>query len=682
MAYFDIGSYSGLKLRNDRGFFSTQGLPPTPTVPTPPLPGADPDAPPAPGAGTGQGRAGATGTGQLDIQPPAVTQPSPNPYTAQQENFQFALDSITGFQTVHQQMMAEYTGTHGISDDGDRQAAQQQIFLTTYRGQFQQLHDTLATYGIKMWWSDPYGDQVWFSLPGEESQRVGFADVLGWLGGEVTRYGEQATRHDEFSGFMEGFQEWALNFEAGNVTVDPFADPNGWGAMVKDVFGDMANLPDMQDLLEGMYNMMPVWNYTADALPNLSAPERMTKFFDDLKANGFDMEQMQGGLDQELRDWLYKMAQELQPARMFEQLGLDMTTWRNMTNTQIAEITKMLGRKSVLDDKDTRKYLDIKMREIKNINRAEYNQHLNILAEKGITHGGAMVRSAQELSVRLGDAEMEATADLFMRGIELAEQGKWEAMSTFAQLSDTEAELMLGIGGLKASLFGQYFDFIADIGRISASEYATKTESYIAEASLRLKYDLGVAGLEMDQYISDRGLDIEGLKLEYDNYWRDRGANLTEKQAEFDNAISAWQTSAMMAEMVNSGRTERLVQMADLALKAQAGDMEAWGMYQQLALRELLEQRGMDIDQAQALADLTWQKYSLGETLDFNRWVEQYRGMLQKELLRMGIQGEKDLMKYKDELEADGFWGTILEIGVDLAKIYAGSKKPQPSTPA
>jgi hypothetical protein len=670
MSYFDVRNYGGLKLRNSTGYFNTSGLPEPPPTFNPPAGTPSPDQTQTTIGGDQDKSAG--GAGGVGAPPPDGQQwgqPSPNPYTAKRENFQYALDQITNFQTVHQQMMNDYTGTHGTADDRDRQAAQQQIFLTTYRDQFQQLHDTLETYGIKMWWSDPYGDQVWFSLPGEESQRVGFADVLGWLGGEVTRLGDQATRHDEFSGFMEGFQNWALDFEAGNVTVDPFADENGWGEMVKNVFGDMVNLPDMQDLLEGMYNLMPVWEYTADALSNLSAPERMTKFFDDLKANGFDMEDMEGGLDQELRNWLYKMAKELQPSRMFDQLDLDMSTWNKMTNTQIAEITKMLSRKSVLDDADTRKYLSIKMREIKQINRAEHNKHLGILAEKGIAHGGAMVRSAAELQQRLGDAEMQATADLFMRGIELAEQGKWEALGTFAQISATQSDLLLGIGGLKATLFGQYFSFLQGIGNISASQYATNTEAHIAKATLKLKFELGVAELEMDKFISEGVLNLEGLKLEYDNYWRDRGANLDEKQAGFDNAIAAWQTSAMMAEMVNSGRTERLVQMANLALAAQGGDREAWGMYQQLALRERLEQRGMDIDQAQALADLTWNHYQLGETMDLTRWVEQYRGMLQKELLRMGIQGEKELMRLKDKLEDDGFWGGIIKLVGSLAKL-------------
>jgi hypothetical protein len=650
------------------------GLPPDKGYTPPPLSGSDPNAPAPsaapPSAAPPSPPSPDLPTGDLDIQPPPAAQPSYNPYTQKQADYQAVYDRLNQFSTWAIPYLESF-----FSQTGEFLTYNDALRDNEFSEKLNEINEFLTGYGFSITASpNPTGaeDLVQISSPtGEMAAPMSLQDALAWFGSETTRLGDAATRHDEFTGFMEGLQEWAFSYEAGETQVDPFADPNGWGALVKDIFGDTAALPDIQDLLMGMYDLMPVWNYTADALPNLTAPERTAKFFDDLKANGFDMEQMQGGLDQELRDWLYKMAQELQPSRMFEQLDLDLSTWNQMTSAQIAEITKMIGRKSVFDDADTRKYLELQMREIKNINRDEYNAHLNVLAEKGITHGGAVVRSAQELSQRLTDAEMTATSELFMRGVELAEQGRWEAMGTWSQINDTQAELLLSIGGLKTTLFGQYFSFLQGIGNISASEFSTATQAHVAKATLKLKYELGVAGLEMDQYISEGVLNLEGLKLEYENYWRDRGADLKEKQAEFDNAIAAWQTSSMMAEMINSGRTERLVQMADLALKAQSGDREAWGMYQQLALRETLEQRGMDIDQALAVADLTFQYYTFGETMDFNRWAIKYDTLLKKELLRMNIQGKKDLIDRQAELEDDGFWGTLFDIAGSAAKLGA-----------
>jgi len=693
MPYFNMENFGGLKLRNNKGYFNTQTLPQFNTQPPPlsPYPTFAPNQPPT-------GTTGTTGTtGQrelpedpnLDTQsppttPPPTTPPSDNPYTQKQQNYRTAWDAMSAFQPQIKEFQEQwlnviYAGRGHISAHMMWEDFVNNIFPAALKP----IQDTLASYGFELNTPDLSWDvvtrgvvdlnslltvTVTFESIDELPKTMSFNDAVDWIANEITRLGAASTQHDTMAGFMEQFQNWAMQFEAGKTQVDPFADPNGWGALVKDVFGDMADLPNIQDLMMGMYDLMPVWNYTANALPNLTAEQRMTKFFDDLKANGFNMEDMQSGLDQQLRDWLYKMAQELQPSRMFEQLDLDLSTWNKMTNAQIAEITKMIGRKSVFDDDDTRKYLELQMRNIKNINKEEYNRTIGILAEKGIAHGGAVVRSAQELSQRMNDAEMTVTSELFMRGVELAEQGRWEAMKTWSGINDTQAELLLNIGGLKATLFGQYFSFLQGIGSISASEFSTKTEAYVAKANLELKYNLGVAGLEVDKYISDRGLDLEGLKLEYDNYWRDRGADLTEKQAEFDNAIAKWQTSSMMAEMVNSGRTERLVQMADLALKAQSGDVEAWGMYQQLALQERIQERGMDIEQAQAMADLTFQYYTFGETMDFNRWAIQYEGLLKKELLRMNIQGQKDLARLQADLEDDGFFGAIINMIGGFAK--------------
>lgn len=609
--------------------------------------------------------------------PPEVILPGDT--TEQTQDWQSLYNTLTQFQQAHQAMMQEYVDNRSMSGEKQagghaslREQANKQVFQR-YLPQFEELKNQMQQYGMNFYWNPDYGNTVAFDLPGTGGAtglRVDdFGDVFGYVSGQVQSISDQESRQQQWTTFLDQFADWAAQREYGKVQVDPFADENGWSQMVSDVFGELGEMPDMQSLLESLYDVMPTWNYTADALPNLSAQERMTEFFNDLKASGFRMAEYGSDPGESLRHFLYNKAQELAPKNMFAQLGIDRSEWSNMTNGQISELMNVIGRKSVLEDSELRQYVDSHMRSIRRVNMEEYNSKLAMLAAKGVGYGGAVIRSAQDLQVRLAEAEMTAASDIFMRGIELAEQAKPAAMQTLASLSATDAELIMEIGQLKTTLFGQYFSFLGNIGQVEAANYATNTERYMTESTLQLKYSLGVAGLEMEQYISDRGLDIDTLKLDYENYWRDRGADLEEKGKQFDAAIVKWQTSAMMTEMINGGRVERLVQMASLALKAQGNDIEAKHMYETLALQERLEQRGMDNEQSFALADLQWNYFELGENMDLQRWAAEHNALLQKELLRMGIEGEKELMQYQEELRDDGFWGSVLKFVGGAAKL-------------
>lgn len=609
-----------------------------------------------------------------DIQLPGGDGSQPNT-----QDWQGLYNTVNQFQQAHQAMMDEYVKNRGLSGDrqaGDnpslREQANKQVFQR-YMPQFEEMKSQMEQYGMNFYWDPEYGNTVAFDLPGTGGGRGlrvrEFGDVLGYVGGQVQTQADQEGRQEQWDNFLDQFSTWAGEHEYGKVQVDPFEDKNGWTEMVKDVFGDLGEMPDSQDLLESIFDVMPTWNYTAAAMPNLSAPERMTEFFEDLKSTGFRMAEYGTDPGESLRNFLYNKAQELAPKNMFEQIGVNKAEWDNMTNTQISELMGIIGRKSVLEDAEMRKYMNAHIRRIKHVNIEQYNQTLATLAAKGVGHGGAVIRSRQDLAVRLADAEMQAEGEIFMKGIELAEQAKPAAMQTLAQLSDTHAELIMNISGLKATMFGQYFDFITDIGKIESSNYATNTERYLTESTLQLKYNLGVAGMEIEQYISDRGLDVDTLRLDYENYWRDRGANLDEKSKEFDSAITKWETSAMMTEMIEGGRMERLVQMASLALNAQNNDLDAARMYQTLALQERLEQRGMDNEQSLALADLMYNYHTFGETMDFKRWATKHNALLQKELLRMGIDAEKEMLEFEDDLKADGFWGSVLKMAGGVTKL-------------
>lgn len=520
------------------------------------------------------------------------------------------------------------------------------------------------------------GDNIRFLAPGQEGAGGGgmtSSALSSWLTGEVDRLGQRAAEFEStdflFDYLGDSFQDTGTDY-----TVDPFEDENAWEDFIQQAFGDLQGMGDVQDLLMTFHDLMPMSDYSAEALPNLSRAQRMTKFFDDMKAHGFTATEYSGGIDQQLRDWLYTKAIEMDPRNRF---GIDRSAFDNMAGIEIRELMKIIGRHNVLDDAEQREYVDAKMAVIRRREGKRFQANLAKLGELGVGYGGAVIRATADLHQVLVEAEMATTADIFMRGVELAEHGKLAAISQFGQLREDEIKIIQIAAGKEGEAYGQYLGFISEIGRISADEYSTKVEQHMHIADLTLKANLGIANLEMEKYRTDAGLDMEQLKLDYTNYWQGRGFSFEEKKQAFADAIVAWNTSTTMAQMVQSGNMDRLVQMASLAQKAWEGDMEAWGMYQQMSLTNALQTRGFDIQQAEALADLTWNRHQLGEKMDIQRWMTQHNAALQRELQRIGFENEMTLTEFKYQLEQDakgGFWSQALDLGLSVAELYAAAQ--------
>lgn len=77
--------------------------------------------------------------------------------------------------------------------------------------------------------------------------------------------------------------------------------------------------------------------------------------------------------------------------------------------------------------------------------------------------------------------------------------------------------------------------------------------------------------------------------------------------------------------------------MADLAIKAQRNDLDAWAEFQQLSLEEKLRQRGMDQNMIGIMSDLMIQMHLQQQSFNFDEWKTKYLAEHEKELTQMGI---------------------------------------------
>lgn len=547
-----------------------------------------------------------------------------------------------------------------------------------YESLVDQIETGLGKYGFSTYpyfYQDANGAnraEFYVRMPGPDGQMKNYSidEALTQLGGEKTRLEEEDLRsqdYDEITGrLFDLWDEW----EGQNPGVDPFADPNKWTENIQSIFGDLGAMPDTTAFFETIFDLLPISNYTEAAMPGLDTPERFARWIDDLKATGFTVDMVTPGKDQEFRDWLYDQAQSLNPQKFFD---FDRSIYDKMTTQEVSELMKLInyGENGVLSSSEMRRLAAEKMAPIKNRAQKDLRLKLSRYAEAGRGYSGIVNRTVQDMMNDLYAEEMGTTADLIMSSLKLAEEGKLQGIEQLAKLRSDELDAALQIMGLKGQLGGDYLTFLSQIGQVSTSEYATKTQAYMAMQELQLKADLGIAGLDLEMYKTDTGLDVEKLKVYAENYWQQQGFNFEVKKQAFEDAIMRYNTAAEISTMLQAGQTERLLQMADLAIKGQAGDREAWGMYQKMRYENYGLERGMDIQQAGAIADLMYQKYELGTTIDAQKWIEQNRAFLQVELTKMNIRGQEDLARLEAEYNKPGFWQTLGQLGISAASIMS-----------
>lgn len=616
-------------------------------------------------------------TTQPEVSTPTVPQPTNyaqyNPYEDKAQKFTGLLDQLGQFSEQDEYLWGYYQQIKDKDKDSTLhpewklQWADLNGKWTSYKTQMQGIESTLRELGMDVIYDDQ-GYTTRVVLP--DGRRVTLNDALGYASGEVDRLNSEALGYGSSQDTFDQLEEFFTTY-GGTDVVDPFGDPNGWDQMIQEVFGELGATPDTAELMKSFYNLFPMQDYSADALPDLSMQERSTKFFDDLRAQGFALDPEAGGLDQQLRDQLYNQVMDMS-GRIFSQLNLNRAQFDQMSGYELSELTKVIGRSSVLEDKEMRDYVKNKMKSIRLREKATFKDRMGQLAVANANYGGAAIRTVAELSERMAAEEMGLEADIFMRSIELAEQGKMTALTQLGRLTDTQAQFAIQLGGLQNTYAGQIMDFAVGIANVSASEYKTKVDQKMAIADLELKANLGIAGLEIEKYRTDKGIDLEQLKLDYSNYWQEQGFEFEAKEAEFNQAVTSWQTAAMMTELVESGRTDRLVSMMDLAIKAQGGDMEAWQMYNQMLLTQNLENRGYDIQQAGMLSDLAWSKYQMQETFNFQRWAIENQALLERELAKLNADTQLAIAQMEQEAAQGGFWSDLANLAGGVGGLITG----------
>jgi hypothetical protein len=221
------------------------------------------------------------------------------------------------------------------------------------------------------------------------------------------------------------------------------------------------------------------------------------------------------------------------------------------------------------------------------------------------------------------------------------------AIATMGSITQSEVDRLKEAANIQGTKNGQVLDFLAKVGGLAVgskqTEYTAYTDRlnaaqqlYIANADRTLKEKLGIGGLDLDLYKTQTGYDIDKVQTALNLAIENRKITSAEQIAQANSAIEQYRTAAMFAQMDQ----DKLTKLAQLAAQGQAGDREAWGAYQSMILEENLKNRGMDITQAQSLAELTFGMWKTDKETALTMWVTKYNAQLQKELMQMEIESQ------------------------------------------
>jgi len=503
--------------------------------------------------------------------------------------------------------------------------------------------------GVEYYWPSEDGGGGWYTQQ----------EVMEKVKQSHDRTQTQAQQDQRQNDFMEDLQNWADDHQYGNdPLVDPFGDDEGWGDMVSGLFDDLQGMPESGDLLKSFMDMFPLEDFSPEAMPDATPEERRTAYFDMMKENDIDIAALESG-DNEARDAFFEELREralaLDPEKF---LKIEDEAYNKIKDTQLGYIIDQLNAQPVspqLDYKEIEKQLNAQLKPAERQMMKDLQSSMRAHAAAGRGKSSAVGKTVADMqadfhAVRSATASqmiMNAqvkNADLMAQAIQNVEAGKINAIEQLGQMREGDLHAMLEKAGLYGTAVGDTLNFIAQIGNTSVGEagvdaknFATRADQHMKVAELELKGQLDIAGMDIEKYRIDRGFDTTLMQTDLEKHFRQQGLNLDAARLKAQQTTSQWEAATAAAGMVQRGETDKLMQMAALALKAEQGDEQAWADYNGMVLQEQLAQRGMDINLSTAVASLVSQQYLQGEEWDFEKWKIMFSQRFEREMIQLGL---------------------------------------------
>lgn len=623
-------------------------------------------APATGGTGTTAGPPDTSGTGTGTAEPPAVTggeetgtaePPTDWEQTAagQQgwtENNQYAGEYNTWQQhldTFNELADLNREGSQGWFGNPDLVEYFKQYF--TYRWDSQKGH--------MFWVERPDGHGGWYRLDRMEY-------VLRDWTSDLWQKANEIHTETELWQDIQDYVTGGYQYDVSDITQEFQSE---WTQMLWDVFGDLGGMPGANDYIRAFLDMYPITDFSPEALPGTTDHERRAAFFEALKKNGIDIsdpERYKGdeGRQQFLND-LRDMALRLNPDTFFQ---VDDASYEKLKQLEIGNLITMIERKSTMTEAEIQRAVSQMMAPAERQAVRDLERRLSAHAAAGRAYSGAVARTTAQMHTELQELRLGKSTELFMQSIRDAEAGRISAIQQLGQIRQSDLTAMLEKAKLRGTLAADWLEHMAEIGRISLGEeelgarvWEVMGNQRLKVAEIELNGQLQLAGLDLEQYRVDVGYDTQRMMTELERAYRQQGLSLEAAKFKAQQVVNQWDAAATMANLAQRGDFDKLVAMADLALKAQQGDMDAWAQYQKLVLQEKLSQRGMDITSTEMIADIMTQLLMQKEQFNFEEWRTRY-----------WAQHEKDMLKMKVENSEGGFLDFLAGIAPGIIEILGG----------
>jgi hypothetical protein len=451
--------------------------------------------------------------------------------------------------------------------------------------------------------------------------------------------------------------DWLVkNFQTGwdkQSTVKPFESE--WTSIFGDAFKNLAGSSNSTDFLQQFLKGFGI-DKIATGQVNWGdygfkdySPDALLKFLEDgSNIPGWDSKTVEGADvkdEQSFIKFIMDAAKTMLP-KLDSDVNLMSDILGGARSEQLKAALQLINQPGMTKEEYTAQVNGI----MEPIRQAADSQKRQAEAQAGMVLAGDSTKSMyakRQIDNNTSVQEASVRGNLTAVDIKMRQENMQYAIATMGSITQSEVDRLKEAANIQGTKNGQVLDFLAKVGGLAVgskqTEYTAYTDRlnaaqqlYLANADRTLKEKLGIAGISLDLYKTETGLDYDKVSLAYEVALKNRGMNSDEAKAQAASMIEQYKTAAMFAQMDQ----DKLTKLAQLAAQGQAGDREAWGAYQSMVLEENLKNRGMDITQAQSLAELTFGMWKTDKETALQMWATKYNAQLQKELKQMEIDSQ------------------------------------------
>lgn len=447
----------------------------------------------------------------------------------------------------------------------------------------------------------------------------------------------------------EIISNWGTQY-TDDTTVEPFQSE--WANVFGNVFGDLTDFGSSTDFLQSFMNNFGLdeiitgqVNWGDYGFQNYS-PDALKKFIESgANIPGYDYDPNDPNItdEQEFIKFSMQTAKDLLAKMNSSAFDKEGGILGKARNTRLEAALKLYTQPGMTEQEKNA----ILKRNMLTVERDAEQQKRETDYLIGTQLAGQSTKSAyyhRQVDRDVMMARAQAEGDIAEMDVNLRQQNMQKAIEEFGSISRDEMTGILEEMKIQGTKEGQILNYLAEVGRIALgskdteySHYENKLKMaqdfYLQNSDRILREELGKAELDLKQFDITTTAGLEQMRLAYQTALQNRGMNIEEAVANSNQLLETYKIGQSFAKM----DMDRLTTMADLAAKAQEGDRQAWGAYQSMMLEERLKNRGMNIDEAQSLAQLTYGIWTTEKQQALTMWVERYRGQLERELAQMEI---------------------------------------------